>query len=330
MMGNNDSIDVLGRSRKSTRSEDAAAVKETIADLMPWMATILLHAALVLIAILFVWATLDRKVDVSDDFVPVVSPTFKPPQPLSKLRMTMDKQQQPGGRPVTNPQPQTRSLESFDTVKMQTVGIFGSSPADSGVFLGQQTGAGPGTIFDPRNDAPGARSFVFVIDSSGSMIDTLPFVVAELKRTIRSLGEKHTFAVYFYQGDQVIQSPGQGLLAATPENQKRIFDWLDGDALTPSGLSDPMGAIERGLALKPQVMYLLSDNITGSGRYEINQGFLLKRIAAANIGKTKINTIQFLYPDPLSRIPGMKPTLERISEQTQGRYRFLSAKELGL
>ena len=73
---------------------------------------------------------------------------------------------------------------------------------------------------------------------------------------------------------------------------------------------------------KPQLIFLLSDNITGQGQYELNQQRLLDEIKGANTSNTKINTIQFLYPDPLARI-GFKPTMQQISEQTGGIYKFI-------
>ncbi len=327
MMGSNHPTDAGGTPER----KEETTVRDTAADLMPWLATILLHAGMVLIAVLFVWATLDRT-EVEENVVPVITSDMRPSQSLAMREISKAEQQQKiRDRSVTvhyKSPDNRRSLDQpIDMAIIRNIGL--GNPASSPFGEGER-GLGSDGIFDPRRDGPGARSFVFVIDASGSMIDTLPFVVAELKRTLRSLSDQHTFAVIFYQGDQIIESLGGGLKPATHETVQRTFDWLDGDALSPSGLSDPIGAVERGLRLKPQVLYLLSDNITGSGRYEINQDFLLKRIARANIGKTKINTIQFLYPDPLTRIPGMKPTLERISEESDGRYRFLSAKDLGL
>src|SRR5438046_2605605 len=78
----------------------------------------------------------------------------------------------------------------------------------------------------------------------------------------------------------------------------------------PRGLSQPFEALKRALSYKPDLLFILSDNITGQGKYEVDQKRLLAEIQAANRGGTKINTIQFLYPDRLSA-NGMKGTLER-------------------
>ncbi len=50
---------------------------------------------------------------------------------------------------------------------------------------------------------------------------------------------------------------------------------------------------------------------------------------ADRVAGTKINTIQFLYPDTLTQA-GLKGTLEMIANQSGGVYKFLDGKELGI
>ena len=45
-----------------------------------------------------------------------------------------------------------------------------------------------------------ARRVVFVVDASGSLIDTLAFVIRDLKRAVGSLNERQMFTVIFFQG----------------------------------------------------------------------------------------------------------------------------------
>jgi len=92
--------------------------------------------------------------------------------------------------------------------------------------------------------------------------------------------------------------------------------------------------MQQALRYRPQLMYLLSDNITGGGtgatQYEIEQQRLLDEVQRANTGNTKINTIQFLYEDPLSKVPGKKGTLEQIAEMSGGIYKFVDAADLNI
>jgi len=306
--------------------------KSTLADLLPWAATVLLHAAAVIIAILLVWVTMD-KTDEVEPIIPAIGVPSDRPAALNFKRETSRDASEKWERPSPSADPrETSKTDAKQLADIRLIGNIGHAGEPTGAFRGAQTGVGDGTIFrDPPTGGTNAKSFAFVIDASGSMIDTLPFVMAELKRTIRSLSEKHhSFTVLFYQDEKVFEALGPGLKPATEEMKTRAFDWLDNDAMAPAGLSNPILAIEQGLKYKPEVMFLLSDNITGAGRYELNQHILLARIKRANAGGTKINTIQFLYPDPLSRIPGMKPTMQLISEQSGGLYRFVTGKELGL
>lgn len=326
MMGKTISIDAGRHAEARERSS-----RDRVADLMPWLATMLVHFAVVLVAVIFVWVRLEKP-PVEERIVPFWgTPTTNKPLQFRESRVVEKSRSrghtfQPTALPVSNPAEASLSKSPL------AFGLNGGPMVVQGPFALGPSGVGTGTIFAEDDDVPAsrARSFVFVIDASGSMVDTLPFVVAELKRAVRTLTEQHTFAVLFYQGDTVIHALKPGMILANEANKRRLFDWLDGESLTPSGLSSPIKAIEQGLLLKPQVMFLLSDNITGSGRYELHQGELLSRVKKANIGSTKISTIQFLYPDPLTKIPGMKPTLERISEQSGGIYKYLSARELGL
>lgn len=200
------------------------------------------------------------------------------------------------------------------------------SPFGSGVGGG---GGGPKAKF--FGSGGNARKVVYLVDASGSLIDTLPFVIAELKRSIGELSDAQTFTVIFFQGTQVIEPPPAGMRKATTDKRQAVIQWIDPKAgnIVPMGLAQPVEALKRALSYKPDLLFILSDNITGQGVYEVDQKRLLAEIQAANRGGTKINTIQFLYPDRLSA-NGMKGTLELISEKSGGTYKFLDGKELGI
>ncbi|MBL9119295.1 MAG: hypothetical protein JNL80_05190 [Phycisphaerae bacterium] len=206
-------------------------------------------------------------------------------------------------------------------------------------------------------EASNAQSIVYVVDASGSLISTLPVVKRELERSLRHLSPEQRFAVIFFQRNQALEateavvrgvSPGgndndrsapAGLQTAKPEIIGRVLTWAS--SLRPSGRSSPLAALERGLALRPDVIFLLSTDITGSGDFEIGRDELLRTLESLNplnatTGRrsTRIQCIQFLDPDPLE-------TLRRIAETHSGAggdrstggssgFRFLSREELGL
>ena len=348
MMGTNIPIAKVRHSvHAAAHEEESSGSVKLVATILPWMMSILVHVAFVLIAVFCVYSTMEQQPP-KEELVTTIkfAPTLGHAAPLKGFGKTTEAGSQ-GGRRISStassePQqlPQARSLGGigFTSGNADSKGVFipgaKSSTTGSGVLFDIGNGPGGGTpdgIGTVRiNGGPRARSFVFVIDGSGSMLDTLPFVNAELKRVIRSLDEDQSFTVLYYQNDAVIEAHGSGLRAGTTKNKSAVFDWLDSDAIAPMGLSNPVKAIEQGLRYKPHVMFLLSDNITGSGRYELHQGELLSRVERANAVGTKINTVQFLHPDPLLRIQGMKATMEMISQKSGGSYRYFSAAELGL
>ena len=47
------------------------------------------------------------------------------------------------------------------------------------------------------------RRQVYLVDASGSLIDTLPFVLRELQQSISKLSDQQKFTVIFFQGKDV-------------------------------------------------------------------------------------------------------------------------------
>ena len=102
--------------------------------------------------------------------------------------------------------------------------------------------------------------------------------------------------------------------------------------MVPNGRSNPISALDQALALEPEVIFLLSSNVTGSGIYAVDLGDLMAQLDRLNPvqpltgeRKASINCIQFMDPDPLD-------ALRLIAEEhgSRGGYRFLGRTELGL
>jgi hypothetical protein len=172
------------------------------------------------------------------------------------------------------------------------------------------------------------RSVVYVIDASGSMVDAFPFVIEELTRSMRRLGPEQKFDVIFFQGDKAIAVPvpKRGLKVAKAENLKKVTEWIDpaSDHIVPRGSSNPIAAIEQAIKLRPGLVYILSDNITGQGKHAIDQQTLLEAIDKAiepTSRRIQINTIQFIHHDELG-------TLEQIARRHGGRFRFVDSAAL--
>jgi hypothetical protein len=177
-----------------------------------------------------------------------------------------------------------------------------------------------------------ARRVVYVIDASGSMLGAFPIVIDELARSLDNLTPQQEFAVIFFQQNRaLVVPPPNRLMPGTSSNLRNVLAWI-GKHVIPVGRSNPLEALERALRLDPDVIFLLSENITGSGEFEIDQDDLLELLDELNpidrdLGRrrTQINCIQFLDPDPLD-------TLRRIAREHGGPngYKFLDRAELGL
>jgi hypothetical protein len=192
--------------------------------------------------------------------------------------------------------------------------------------FGTTTGAGAGIQAKFFGSGGNAHKIIYIVDASGSLIDTLPFVIKELKRSISELSDKQQFTVIFFQAGREVEVPPRGWKYATPENKTKVANWitLEQGNIIPRGSTDPVAAIKLAMRYKPELVFILSDNITGKGRYEVDRSDLMALLEQSNKDKKiKINTIQFLYPDPLK-------TLETISKAHGGVYKFVTEADLGL
>jgi hypothetical protein len=115
-----------------------------------------------------------------------------------------------------------------------------------------------------------AASVVYVVDASGAMVTSLKFVLAELERSVRNLSSAQKFQVILFRDRsgslyETFSPDGRtsGLLPATPANKAALREWLK--TITPTGRSNPLDGLRRGLSLSPDVIFLLSRSIRRSG-----------------------------------------------------------------
>lgn len=314
--------------------EEAGAV---VVALMPWGISLVLHAALVLLAVFIIWAVI-AETEKEELLIPDVRMSKNPGAPLTMKQMEQVKQSSARRSVTRTTTPtQTSSVTTKVNLKTPLIGVAGSAGGKSSPFgttVGQVSGFNANFFGSGGN----AKSIVFVVDASGSLIDTFPFVILELKKTVNSLSEKQSFTIIFFQGDKAVEvsAPRAGMKSATADTKQRVIDWMDPSSnnIQPMGATNPLPGIQKALSYRPQLMYLLSDNITGGGTgatiYEIEQQKLLNEVKRANSGNTKINTIQFLTPDLLVGVAGKQGTLEQISEASGGIYKFVSGDELNI
>ena len=321
------SLAALAQAQQDMEHASFTPRRDPVHAFLPWAVSLLVHAGLVVVAIFIVWSSV-RSADEQDIIVPIVQLGQTPGTPLQMKISQRIKTPTRSTRRIVTPTRPTPQIQ-VDTPN-PLIGVAGTPAPRSNPF---ETASADTSAFKTRFFGTGgnARRIVFLVDASGSLIAELPSVILELKKTIAQLNEKQSFTVLFFQGDTVIEVPPRGLKKADAKTLEEVIAWMDlsNHHIVPEGKSSPIKALQLALKYKPQLLFLLSDNITGAGRYEVDQKRLLDEIDKANQAHTKINTIQFIYPDPLTGI-GLKGTLELISQRSGGVYRFVDARELGL
>ncbi len=174
-----------------------------------------------------------------------------------------------------------------------------------------------------------ARRVVYMVDVSGVMVSTLPFVFAELERCVARLTPEQEFQVVLFHdplqtdGDTPLPDPplldtlldqarwlGQvngvgrpGMLAATAENKGLLAPLTRG--VIPSGPSNPLTGLRIALSLKPEVVFLLTRGIKRSDTtWGAGEETTLESLDRSNpkdtsgARATTIKTVQFVSKDP--------------------------------
>ncbi|WP_422926802.1 vWA domain-containing protein [Singulisphaera sp. PoT] len=213
----------------------------------------------------------------------------------------------PDPAPRALPGPQTSGI---GVLPGPSAGGGGGSGTGSGGGVGR--GVGPGTEFFGAKE--NAVSFAYVIDCSGSMATRNALNVAkrELLASLGHLPPSAHFAVVFYNLKATMLSDpngNQGLMTASPGNKSRVKVQLD--TILPDGGTDHMLALRAALALRPEVIFFLTDAdlMTNTDASEI----------LSEAGKTRIQAIEFGRGADL----GGSGPLRRLANSTGGSYRYL-------
>ena len=228
---------------------------------MSWAISILLHLAVLLVASAITWSIVrtpeDRPIvvlsnpDASPEFASVSTLTADAPVPAPAGGSTISSTR----KPVEAADLASLLVSAEDLLAMSST-------------LAEEPGAGsmPGISFGGVA-APAATRIIFVVDASGSMIGAFPSVVQQIERTLRQLDPRQSFMLLLFRGGEVLELPGRGgrLRPATSPAVDEAVGWMR--ARTPRGRSDPSAALRRAFNLDPEVVYLVSTDITGSGTY---------------------------------------------------------------
>lgn len=155
------------------------------------------------------------------------------------------------------------------------------------------------------------RSFIFVVDSSGSMTGVRFLrAVEELKSSIHQLKSNQKFFIVFYNNSTHMlfsQPPPQSMVRGTRQMKTRAIEWVQTQHATGGTL--PQEALRGSLLLQPDVIFLLTDGEIPPDTRAIASQF--------NTDNTVIHTICFG-----SRAGEV--ILKAIADDNGGLYRFVN------
>jgi hypothetical protein len=168
---------------------------------------------------------------------------------------------------------------------------------------------------------------VFVVDHSGSMLDTFDFLRQELKERMGKLSPAQAFAIVMfsetvdaaYPGKE--KAPPETLAHGTPAEKKAAELFLDGvrAAGQNDGLINPFDqAMTAAFKLKPEVIFLLSD-----GEADPKLADVVAKLNKAAGGKVRVHTIAYLKVSDKG-----ETTLKTIAKENGGTFKYVKEADL--
>lgn len=297
-----------------------------MARLMPWVISAFFHAG-VLVILAFITIVMFKTAAATE--ITVADAEFS---------------DRPGGRinpGQANPQLQAQSLQQVnqqawsqrdsmvplddtgdtkDQVSLYGIsgGQAGGAAADFGLLRGG-SGRGPRSQFFGMGG--NAYHIVYVVDRSGSMLDTFDEVRREMIRSISRLVESQTFHVIFFASGTPKENPPGRLVYATEDRKREALRHLK--TIQPQGQTDPIPALTRAFKAlgstpntkRGKLIYLLTD-----AEFPDNEQ-VLQTVRALNAGGgVHINTILHHH-----RSENAMKVLRQIAEGNGGNFKFVES-----
>jgi hypothetical protein len=194
-------------------------------------------------------------------------------------------------------------------------GVTAGSGTEGGPGLAPFGMAGGGGNVDFMIPGQRANSVVFLCDSSGSMMNKFDTLRQELRKAVDRLKGGQAFDIIFFSADRFVALDNQ-LLLALPEAKRKAYEFLDRTA--PHGSSDPIPGLRAAFAAKPELIYMLTD-----GDYPNNAQVLEELRKLNKDKKVKINTIAFM-----DRGEEYEKLLKQIADENGGTFKFVAEQDL--
>ncbi len=301
-------------------SEDhRAAQHDVVARIMPWILSLMLHAALALALALVVMLTVAK--ERTKGVAMTVWPWSKPGGPMTST-VRLD------NRPLRQPRPtrergtsveRGRVIVRIADRKIDLVGRTTRKPGlDGGKLAPLGTGRGIFTDGDPRGEKP-ARHVVFVIDRSGSMVDTFREVCAQICISVGFMRKDQSFHVILFSDGPPLENGPRRLVPATVQRKVALAEYLE--YIRASGQTDPAPALKRAFQLLGDVdrgrdnklVHLLTDGV-----FPDNEKVLAMVRRMNPDRKVRINTYLYGHRPPVADM-----VMKKIAFESGGRYKYI-------
>jgi hypothetical protein len=164
-------------------------------------------------------------------------------------------------------------------------------PIEPEIVEPQPTAIDYGVDFSILGLATESRSFVILIDMSGSMINYTDLMIQSVKEVLEPLDERNEFAIVGYQGNPQHTlwryPPTARLLRATPENLEEARVFTESLSRRFFGSTPTYFALQAALEYPASAIILMSD-----GEPNSPPGFIIEQISSLNqFRQTEIHTV---------------------------------------
>ncbi len=290
-------------------------VMTAMAHVMPWVISLFFHVGLFLIMVFAVMIVV-----VEEGSAQVIIPdAFMSDDPGARMNPNKTKslknQQKKLVRKQFSKKETTVKTKRPRLIALQGVG----TPSGDMSPLGLNTGGAKGPRSTFYGSGGNAHHVVFVIDRSGSMIDTFDFVRNAMGRSISRLKEVQDFHIIMFAAGPPIEFGQRRLVPATREYKLQAARFLK--KIHTRGRTNPIPALLRAFDVldksnkRPgKLIYLLTD-----GEFPDNEKVLAAIRARNRDHKVLINT--YLYGgDVAQQHPEAVKVMQTIARENGGRF----------
>ena len=181
---------------------------------------------------------------------------------------------------------------------------------------GGGAGTGPKSTF--LGVGGNAHKIVYLCAASGRMISVFDALKLELRRSIDALKPIQSFNIIFFDEDGTQALDNGSLLPASPDNKRKAYAFID--TIVTAGDGNPIQSIQLAMALKPELVYALSNGFPRVPNLED----VVRAFGEGNLEKKTHIICLYLKTDP---DPKLEQILTRIAKENGGVMRTIGKSD---